>query len=69
MKGARFPYLTKGHPLPEKKATTRKPTVRRKKKASPPPEHVAVRAYFLHLDDVTAGPPDNWLPAEQEAAA
>jgi hypothetical protein len=41
--------------LPEKKPTTRKPTVRRKKKvATPAPEEIAVRAYFLHLEDATA---------------
>jgi hypothetical protein len=61
--------LTKGVSLAEKKATTRKPAVRRKKKAVPTPEHVAVRAYFLHLEDATAGELDNWLRAERELAA
>jgi hypothetical protein len=56
--------------LPEKKPTTRKPTVRRKKKAAAPtPEHIAVRAYFLHLEDATAGELDNWLRAERELVA
>ena len=55
--------------MPEKKTTARKPTVRRKKKAVPTPEHVAVRAYFLHLEDATAGELDNWLRAEQELLA
>jgi hypothetical protein len=56
--------------LPEKKATTKKkPTVRRKKKAVPTPEQVATRAYFLHLEDATAGELDNWLRAERELAA
>ena len=52
--------------MPEKKTTTRKPTVRRKKKAVPTPENIAVRAYFLHLEDATAGELDNWLRAERE---
>jgi hypothetical protein len=55
--------------LPEKKATTRKTPVRRKKKAVPSPEQVATRAYFLHLEDMTAGELDNWLRAERELAA
>jgi hypothetical protein len=56
--------------LPEKKPTTRKPTVRRRKKtAAPTPEHIAVRAYFLHLEDGAAGEFDNWLRAERELLA
>ena len=56
--------------MPEKKPTTRKPTVRRKKKvATPAPEEIAVRAYFLHLEDATAGELDNWLRAERELVA
>jgi hypothetical protein len=56
--------------LPEKKTSTRKPTVRRKKKAAvATPEDVAVRAYFLHLEDATAGELDNWLRAERELLA
>jgi hypothetical protein len=55
--------------LAEKKATTRKTTVRRKKKAAPTPEQIATRAYFLHLDDATAGDLDNWLRAERELVA
>jgi hypothetical protein len=56
--------------MPEKKATTRKTAVRRKKKTTvPTPEHVATRAYFLHLEDATAGELDNWLRAERELAA
>jgi len=55
--------------VPEKKATTRKTAVRRKKKAVPTPEQVAARAYFLHLEDMTAGELDNWLRAERELAA
>lgn len=56
--------------MPEKKPTTRKPTVRRKKKtATPTPEHIAVRAYFLHLEDGAGGELDNWLRAERELLA
>ena len=55
--------------MPEKKATTKKTAVRRKKKAVPKPEHVATRAYFLSLEDATAGELDNWLRAERELAA
>jgi hypothetical protein len=55
--------------MPEKKTTARKSTVRRKKKAVPTPEDIAVRAYFLHLDDATSGELDNWLRAERELAA
>lgn len=55
--------------MPEKKATTRKTPVRRKKKAVPTPDQVATRAYFLHLEDTTAGELDNWLRAERELAA
>jgi hypothetical protein len=56
--------------LPEKKLTTKKkPAVRRKKKAVPTPEQVAARAYFLSLEDATAGELDNWLRAERELAA
>jgi hypothetical protein len=55
--------------MPEKKATNRKTAVRRKKKTVPAPEHVATRAYFLHLEDATAGELDNWLRAERELAA
>jgi hypothetical protein len=55
--------------LPEKKTTARKPTVRRKKKAAPTIDDIAVRAYFLHLEDATAGDLDNWLRAERELLA
>ena len=55
--------------MPEKKATNRKTAVRRKKKTAPTPEQVATRAYFLHLEDATAGELDNWLRAERELAA
>jgi hypothetical protein len=61
-------------PEKKKKATTRKAAtlkagVRRQKKAVPTPEQVATRAYFLHLEDATAGELDNWLRAERELAA
>jgi hypothetical protein len=59
----------RGPPVPEKKATTRKTPVRRKKKVVPTPDQVATRAYFLHLEDMTAGELDNWLRAERELAA
>lgn len=56
--------------MAEKKKTARKPTVRRRKKgAVPTPEQIAVRAYFLHLEDATAGELDNWLRAERELLA
>jgi hypothetical protein len=55
--------------LAEKKTTARKTAVRRKKKVAPAPEHIAVRAYFLHLEDATAGELDNWLRAERELLA
>ena len=55
--------------MPEKKTTVRKPTLRRKKKPAPTAEDIAVRAYFLHLEDATAGELDNWLRAEQELLA
>ena len=56
--------------MAEKKTTVRKPTVRRKKKVvATTPEHIAVRAYFLHLEDATAGELDNWLRAERELLA
>jgi hypothetical protein len=55
--------------MPEKKPTTRKPTVRRKKKAAATVDDIAVRAYFLHLEDATAGELDNWLRAERELLA
>jgi hypothetical protein len=50
-----------------KTTSTRKPAVRRKAAAQPIQEHVAVRAYFLHLE----GGHDtfeNWLRAERELA-
>lgn len=53
----------------QKKATTRRTVTRRKKKMTPTPEEIATRAYFLHLEDATAGELDNWLRAERELAA
>jgi len=55
--------------MPEQKTATKKTPVRRKKKALPSPEQIATRAYFLHLEDATAGDLDNWLRAERELAA
>jgi hypothetical protein len=58
--------------LPEQKKAVkkavRKPAVRRKKKSVPTPEQIAARAYFLHLEDASAGEFDNWLRAERELA-
>jgi hypothetical protein len=54
--------------VPEQKKAVRKPAVPRKKKAVQRQEHVAARAYFLHLEDATAGELDNWLRAERELA-
>ena len=39
------------------------------KKVAATPEQIAVRAYFLHLEDGTAGELDNWLRAERELLA
>jgi hypothetical protein len=54
--------------VPEQKKAARKPAVRRKKKAVPGHEHVATRAYYIHLEDARAGELDNWLRAERELA-
>jgi hypothetical protein len=51
-----------------KPTPARKPAVRRRKaSAGPAPEHVAVRAYFLHLEG-GHDPFENWLRAERELA-
>ena len=54
--------------MAEKKKVARKPTVRRKQKTVLQPEHVATRAYYLHLEDGSAGELDSWLRAERELA-
>ena len=55
----------------EPKATTAKKTTTRKRKAAPVAaahDHIAVRAYFLHLAE-GGDPLANWLRAEQELLA
>jgi Protein of unknown function (DUF2934) len=55
----------------EKTTSARKPAARKKAAAvaspAPVPEHVAVRAYFLHLEG-GHDPFENWLRAERELA-
>jgi hypothetical protein len=53
----------------EKTAPARKPAGRRKAAPAPIPahEHVAVRAYFLHLEG-GHDPFENWIRAERELA-
>jgi hypothetical protein len=51
-----------------KKTTTRRVTARRRKTTDVTHDHIATRAYFLHLEgggDATA----NWLQAERELVA
>jgi hypothetical protein len=59
--------------MPKAPRTTaiRKTTLRRKKAAvvEITPEHVATRAYFLHLEQPWAPPHENWVRAESELAA
>ena len=51
------------------KTTTPKPTAKRatRKKEAPAPvhEHIAMRAYFIHLEE-GGDPQSNWLRAERE---
>jgi hypothetical protein len=50
------------------KTTTRKPAVKRttrKKKVEITHEHIAMRAYFIHLEE-GGDPQTNWLRAEEE---
>jgi hypothetical protein len=52
----------------KKAPSIRKPTVRRTRKTAVMEDHIATRAYFLHLE----GGPDaleNWLRAERELVA
>ena len=60
-KGVHMPKLTK--------TTTRKPatkrTTTRKKKAEITQEHIATRAYYIHLEE-GGDPYANWLRAERE---
>jgi len=49
----------------KKAPSTRKPTVRRTRKTAVTEEHIALRAYFLHLDGGD-DPVENWLRAERE---
>ena len=55
-----------------KKPAARKPAVRRKRVSAPEitvsHQHIATRAYFLHLDG-GHDPFENWLRAEAELAA
>jgi DUF2934 family protein len=54
----------------EAKAKATKKTATRKRKTAPAAayEHIAVRAYFLHLAE-GGDPLENWLRAEQELLA
>ena len=47
------------------KTTTRKPAARRTKKTEITHEHIATRAYFIHLQE-GGDPQSNWLRAERE---
>jgi hypothetical protein len=50
------------------KTTTRKPAAKRttrKKKLEITAEHIATRAYFIHLEE-GGDPQSNWLRAERE---
>jgi hypothetical protein len=50
------------------KTTTRKAAAKRttrKKKVEITPEHIATRAYFIHLEE-GGDPQSNWLRAESE---
>jgi hypothetical protein len=52
-----------------KAPATRKPAIRRKRTTTAiTPEHVAVRAYYLHLEGGT-DPDENWIRAERELSA
>jgi hypothetical protein len=57
--------------MPVKKEATmkapsiRKPAVRRTRKTAVTEEHIATRAYFLHLEG-GRDPLENWLRAERE---
>ena len=51
-----------------KAPSTSKPAVRRKRTPEPAHEHVAVRAYYLHLEG-GLDPFENWLRAERELVA
>jgi hypothetical protein len=48
-----------------KTPTIRKPAARRSRKTAISEEHIATRAYFLHLEG-GMDPLDNWLRAERE---
>jgi hypothetical protein len=50
-----------------KAPAARKPPTRRERAAQPTHEHVAVRAYFLHLEG-GHDPFENWVRAERELA-
>jgi hypothetical protein len=55
------------------KTTAKKTTTRRTKKTADEPivltwEHVAERAYYIHLDE-GGDPTENWLRAERELLA
>jgi hypothetical protein len=55
-------------PKPTTTTTTRKPAAKRttrKKKAEVTFEHIAARAYFIHLQE-GGDPQSNWLRAERE---
>ena len=57
--------------MPKATKTTAKPAARRaprKKKVEITHEHIATRAYFIHLQE-GGDPQSNWLRAEQELVA
>lgn len=62
-----MPRKTTGETTTVKRATTRRVT-RRKKTPDISHEHIATRAYFLHLEQ-GGDPVVNWLQAEQELVA
>lgn len=53
--------------ITSKAPTARKPAVRRKRPKSIPPEHIAVRAYYLHTEGGLDAH-ENWIRAERELA-
>jgi hypothetical protein len=52
-------------PKTSKAPAARKPALRRKRTPSITHEHIAVRAYYLHLEG-GHDPHENWLRAERE---
>ena len=54
-----------------RKVTTavRKPRAKKVTTVEATHEHIAMRAYFLHLEDPYADPAANWLQAEKDLLA